>query len=215
MASDESIAASGSKVYRDGDHLVAALEGARFPDRCVVTNESTANRFRYREKITPGMASDMARYAESAWKGGALALGAAGAAPIGLVGAAAILATMKTVVLEIGLSADLAARFRRRKARALGLVFGGLLGAFVLPFVITPIASAVVPTMSDESIALYIMIPIAVVSFAIAMGGLLYFAIAVRQPIQIRTTDGRFVWFAGAHPKFLAALPAFPRTPAA
>jgi hypothetical protein len=118
---------------------------------------------------------------------------------------------MKTVVLEIGFSGELAARFHRRKARALWLVFGGLLGAFVLPFVVTPIASAVAPAMSDESVALYIMIPIAVVSFAIAMGGLLYFALAVRQPIQIRTTDGRFVWFAGAHPEFLAALPPFPR----
>lgn len=214
MAANE-LAVTGCNIYRDGDHLVAALEGAVFPNRCVVTNAATETRFRYRAKITPRQAEDMARYGarygQAALKGAALAAGAAVAAPIAVLGAAAIIATMKTVVLEMGLSAELAARYRQRKRRALYLVFGGLAAAFLLPGLVALAIDALFPGLPPATIGLGVVAPLAVIFFLTMIAGLIYFAVAVRQPLQIRTTDGHFAWFTGAHSDFLAALPTFPK----
>lgn len=119
-------------VYRHRDILVVDLEKARFPNRCVVTNEVVDGpMFRYREKISAQKAQTMSRNAASVAEGFATgAVFGAGtpvvALPIVVLAPVAILAAMKTVILQFGLSESRLQKHHKRRRLALRLIFGGL-----------------------------------------------------------------------------------------
>lgn len=209
MTLDESH--TGTGLFRQSDMLVLSLNNARFPNRCVVTNEVVDGpAFSYREKISPQKkAQAMSRYAASAASGfakGAIASGAVvAAAPIAVLAPAAILAAMKTVKLQFGLSESEQHKYHRRKRLALRLVFGGLLASFGFPFVYLA-AFGEPQGLTFMSILLFASL---VGGTIVWIGGLIYHVVAVRQPIAIKMCDGTYAWFSGVHKEFLSGLPEF------
>lgn len=197
-------------LYRHNEMLVVDLQNAVFPNHCVVTNRPTdCPKFHYREKISSGKAHAMSQHAASAASGfskGAMeAGGAMASSPLLILAPAVILASMTTVKLDIGLCEAEQKKYLRRKPIALRLIFGGLIAMFGIPVLYL----AIFGEPRGLTLTSILLLVLGAGGAIATLGGLIYHAIAVRQPIAIKMYDGKYAWFSLAHKGFLSALPEF------
>jgi hypothetical protein len=216
MAEERIVSVEGKSVYRADKYVVASVDWAVFPNRCVLTNEPVDSpKLKFREKMTPKAAKQMAdnaSYLRSFAKSATLAGAGIAAAPVAAVAMVAAVASMETIKLQIGLNEKMLQAYLRRRKLGLGLIFGGII-AFLCVACAAPFAEDLgLPSGRSTSQLMSVVVPITLgmVPFSMVVIGFMYIAFGAKPVLKIVGLDSRYVWLEGAHPDFIAALPELP-----
>ncbi|QDU98486.1 hypothetical protein [Lignipirellula cremea] len=203
-------------IYRQDDLLVADMKQARFPFRCVVTNEKTIGkpRFNFRSRIMRQYAGAYIGVCALFIAGFALTAGYTRAAPLLLLLVVVVLAQIKTLKLRISLREELQNLCRQQASRWRWMFYGGNLLAWVVPLaVIIPdllfridlgpwgnMGGPVLPNLILGSIGLGVLL---------IFVSMFYAANVMKPALRVRRAVHPHVWLTGAGPEFLESLPQF------
>jgi hypothetical protein len=187
-------------IYRDGKWIVAPLEGAVFPKRCVKTNLLVEGpRYHLEADLLRSQIQTPRSLDETAVNVLTQALfGTAG-------GALADLARKRRLIYRISLCENEQDRSVQRRRYGLALVVAGPILGFVL---------AMATVFLAEQMGRQPSFGVALVGIGIGMAvmaaGVVLFGLSTHSVLRVRRSNGAYVWLEGAHPQYLASLPVFP-----